>query len=168
MPSATSDPRRARGSVAPPDGLRARRGCACRRAKRRTAAQPCPAGGREPLPLDSLRRGNAPRRAARRRRPRSPGRQPRRPVRQPRRIDATAILPPPATEGRLQRLQVRDGAVQMHMTGTASPPPRPRTLPVPSARNYLYFYGGAIRFGKLTMTDADMQLVDADQSNPFD
>ncbi|PYR57073.1 MAG: hypothetical protein DMF85_14790 [Acidobacteria bacterium] len=72
-------------------------------------------------------------------------------------IDATAILPPPATEGRLQRLQVRDGAVQMHMTGTASPPPRPRTLPVPSARNYLYFYGGTIRFGKLTMTDADMQ-----------
>jgi len=83
-------------------------------------------------------------------------------------IDATAILPPPATEGRLQRLQVRDGAVQMHLTRSASPPPRPRTLPVPSARNYLYFYGGTIRFGKLTMTDADMRLVDADQSNPFD
>jgi hypothetical protein len=83
-------------------------------------------------------------------------------------IDATAILPPPATEGRLQRLQIRSGAVQMHMTGGAVLPPRPGTLPVPSAPNYLYFYGGTIRFGKLTMTDADMQLVDADPADPFD
>jgi hypothetical protein len=83
-------------------------------------------------------------------------------------VDATAILPPPATEGRLRQLRVASGLVHMHMTGTATPPARPRTLPVPSARNYLYFYGGTIRFGKLTMTEADMQLVDANQADPFD
>jgi hypothetical protein len=54
------------------------------------------------------------------------------------------------------------------MTGPAKPPVRPATLPVPAARNYLYFFGGSIRFGKLTMSDADMQLVDADPSTPFD
>ena len=56
----------------------------------------------------------------------------------------------------------------MHMTGDGAPPQRPATLPLPSARNYLYFYGGSIRFGKLTMSDADMQLIDADPSTPFD
>jgi hypothetical protein len=54
------------------------------------------------------------------------------------------------------------------MSGSAQPPPRQATLPLPSARNYLYFFGGVIRFGKLTMTDADMQLIDADPSTPFD
>jgi hypothetical protein len=83
-------------------------------------------------------------------------------------IDAAAILPPPATEGRLRQLQIRSGLVQMRMTGPGAPSGRPRTLPVPSARNYLYFYGGTIRFGKLTMTDADMQLVDAHPADPFD
>jgi len=48
------------------------------------------------------------------------------------------------------------------------PPRRPATLPFPAAKNYLYFYGGSIRFGKLTMSDADMQLIDADPSTPFD
>ena len=56
----------------------------------------------------------------------------------------------------------------MRMTGSASPPPRPATLPLPRARNYLYFFGGSIRFGKLTMSDADMQLIDADPRDPFD
>ena len=28
--------------------------------------------------------------------------------------------------------------------------------------------GGTIRFGKLTMTDADLQLIDADPKDPFD
>ena len=53
-------------------------------------------------------------------------------------------------------------------SASAEPPPRPRSLPLTSAKNYLYFYGGSIRFGKLTMTDADMQLIDASPATPFD
>jgi hypothetical protein len=83
-------------------------------------------------------------------------------------MDTAAMLPPPQTEGRLQRVVVSGNRLSMRMTGAASPPPRPATLPLPSARNYLYFFGGTIRFGKLTMSDADMQLIDADPSNPFD
>src|SRR5262249_10489586 len=60
------------------------------------------------------------------------------------------------------------GRLRMTMTGPARPPARPATLPVPSARNYLYFFGGSIRFGKLTMSDADLARVDANPSDPVD
>ena len=83
-------------------------------------------------------------------------------------LDTAAMLPPPKTEGKLQRVAVSGDRLTMHMIGDAAPPQRPATLPLPSARNYLYFYGGSVRFGKLTMSDADMQLIDADPSTPFD
>jgi len=83
-------------------------------------------------------------------------------------MDTAAILPPPRTEGRLQRVAIADNRLAMRMTGPGAPPARPSTLPLPSARNYLYFFGGSIRFGKLTMSDADMQLIDADPRTPFD
>ena len=83
-------------------------------------------------------------------------------------MDTAAMLPSPRMEGRLQRVAVTGNRLSMRMTGAGSPPPRPATLPLPSARNYLYFFGGTVRFGKLTMSDADMQLIDADPSTPFD
>jgi hypothetical protein len=83
-------------------------------------------------------------------------------------MDTAALMPPPRTEGRLQSVAITGNRLTMKMTGPAKPPKRPATLPLPSARNYLYFFGGSIRFGKLTMTDADMQLIDADPSTPFD
>ena len=32
----------------------------------------------------------------------------------------------------------------------------------------MYYRGGVLRFGKLTMNDADMQLIDPDPADPFD
>jgi hypothetical protein len=83
-------------------------------------------------------------------------------------LDTAALLPPPKTEGKLQQVSVSGDRLTMHLTGTVTPPQRPATLPLPSARNYLYFFGGSIRFGKLTMTDTDMQLIDANPRDPFD
>jgi len=83
-------------------------------------------------------------------------------------IDATALMPPPKTEGRLQSVAISGSHLTMHMVGPGDPTGRPTTLPLPTAKNYIYFYGGAIRFGKLTMTNADMQLIDADPRDPFD
>jgi hypothetical protein len=83
-------------------------------------------------------------------------------------IDTAAVLPPPRTEGRLRQVAVTGQLVTMQMSGPASPPARPKTLPLPQARNYLYFFGGSIRFGKLTMSDADLQLIDADPQDPFE
>ena len=34
--------------------------------------------------------------------------------------------------------------------------------------NFVYFRGGRLRFGKLEMIDADLHIVDGDQSDPFD
>ena len=83
-------------------------------------------------------------------------------------IDTTAMLPPPRTEGRLQQVAIANQRLTMHLAGAATPPARPATLPLPRARNYIYFFGGSIRFGKLTMSDADMQLIDAEPRDPFD
>ncbi len=79
-----------------------------------------------------------------------------------------ALLPPPATEGRVKDVRLSGDRLVMLMVGSASPPGRTGTLPEPKARNYLYFHGGSVRFGKLTMSDADLQLVDADAADPFD
>ena len=83
-------------------------------------------------------------------------------------MDAAAMLPPPRTEGKLQRAEIAGSRLHLKMIGAAAPPPHPATRPLPSAKNYLYFYGGSIRFGKLTMSDTDMQLIDADPRDSFD
>lgn len=83
-------------------------------------------------------------------------------------MDPTALLPPPRMTGRVQTVAIAGNRLVMGLTGGATPPKRPATLPAPGTRNYLYFFGGSIRFGKLTMSDADMLLIDADPSTPFD
>jgi hypothetical protein len=83
-------------------------------------------------------------------------------------LSPAQVLPPPTTEGRVKDVRVTADSLVMTMIGDAKPPPRPRTLPEPSSRNYVYFHGGSVRFGKLTMVDADLQLADADPSDPFD
>jgi hypothetical protein len=83
-------------------------------------------------------------------------------------LDTATLMPPPRTEGRLKSVAISGNRLALTMTGPGAPPTRPATLPLPGARNYLYFFGGAIRFGKLTMTETDMQLIDANPGDPFD
>jgi hypothetical protein len=83
-------------------------------------------------------------------------------------IDAAELMPPPKTEGHVQSVSIAGTHLTMHMVGAGAPTGRPSTLPLQTAKNYIYFYGGTIRFGKLTMTNADMQLIDADPRDPFD
>lgn len=78
------------------------------------------------------------------------------------------ILPPPEIRGRVARASiVGTRLVQVFDAGGQSAPKR-LTLPAPTARNYIYFNGGTITFGKLTMRDADLQLIDDDPRDPFD
>ena len=80
-------------------------------------------------------------------------------------LNPGALLPPPAIEGRLQSVQVEgDRIVQRYGPGrlAALKPPDP------SAPNYMYYSGGVLKFGKLTMTDTDMQLIDENPRDPFD
>ena len=57
-------------------------------------------------------------------------------------------------------------AVVFEQFGSADNRP---TLAPPDARarNYMYYRGGVLKFGKLTMEDTDLLLVDANQKNPF-
>jgi hypothetical protein len=76
-------------------------------------------------------------------------------------LDSSKMLPPPATTGHLLRAVVRDNRlVQTFGRGAAG---RPR-----GGGNYIWFRGGSIRFGKLTMSDADLQLIDMHPADPFD
>ncbi|HEY2431523.1 MAG TPA: hypothetical protein VGI12_02545 [Vicinamibacterales bacterium] len=76
-------------------------------------------------------------------------------------LDSGKMLPPPATSGHLVGAAVRDN----HLMQTFG---RGAALRPKSGGNYIWFRGGTIRFGKLTMSDADLQLIDQQQADPFD
>jgi hypothetical protein len=74
------------------------------------------------------------------------------------------LTPPPHMEGRVTRVAIQNGKiVQYFDSGRHS-----RALQPPFAASaYIYHHGGVIRFGKLTMTDADLELV-GDRRGAFD
>ena len=78
------------------------------------------------------------------------------------------VLPPPEIKGRLSKVTVVGNRLMQTFApadGKQDPALQP---PDRRARNYIYFGGGTITFGKLTMSDADLQLIDADMRDPFD
>jgi uncharacterized protein YpmS len=75
------------------------------------------------------------------------------------------LLPPPRISGRLQAVRIEPGTV-VQIFGPGHDAPLP--LPDRRMRNYMYYRGGTLRFGKLTMSDTDMALIDANQEDPFD
>jgi len=83
-------------------------------------------------------------------------------------LSPTGLLPPPEVEGRVGRVEVTDSQIVQifrPQDGRAAEPLKP---PVPKAENYMFFRGGVLRFGKLTMDDTDLFIQDADPSDPFD
>ena len=86
-------------------------------------------------------------------------------------MDPEIIIPPPEIRGKISSVQiVGDEVVQFFgPAGKASGAAASRLTP--SRRrgaNYMYYRGGTIRFGKLTMTNADLKIVDRDSKNAFD
>jgi hypothetical protein len=78
------------------------------------------------------------------------------------------VLPPPEITGRLSQVAVKGGRLVQTFEDPSRGRPARLVLPSPGSPNYVYFGGGDIRFGKLTMHDADLQLIDADPRDPFD
>jgi hypothetical protein len=79
-------------------------------------------------------------------------------------IDPTEVLPPPKLRGKIASVRIEgEEIVQTFGAGTAAPI-RPRAV----ARNHIYWRGGNLRFGKLTMRNTDLELIDMDPSDPFD
>jgi hypothetical protein len=79
-------------------------------------------------------------------------------------LDPSALLPPPTMNGKITAVRVEGNAlVQTFGSG------EPKSLnPPPVAKNYIYWRGGQLSFGKLTMTETDLELVDDDPRDPFD
>ena len=72
-------------------------------------------------------------------------------------LDPTSLLPPPAIEGRVTSIRVQGNElVQTFGTPAASTPLSP---PDTTVRAFMYYKGGMLRFGKLLMSDAEMQIV---------
>ena len=83
-------------------------------------------------------------------------------------IDPGRVLPPPRIQGTLTSVDLANGQLNMTMSvsdGTADAQLAPADA---KSRHYVYFAGNQIRFGKLLMTNADLQLIDADERDPFD
>jgi hypothetical protein len=83
-------------------------------------------------------------------------------------ISAGQVLPPPEIVGRMTRVLVRGNTLVQTFEDASQGRPGRLVPPSPAARNYIYFGGGDITFGKLTMHDADLQLIDTDPRDPFD
>ena len=78
-------------------------------------------------------------------------------------LDEAIALPPPKIQGNITAVRIEgDQLVQTFGQAKSS------TANKPSSSNFMAYRGGVLRFGKLTMTDTDMRLVDADPSDPFD
>jgi hypothetical protein len=76
-------------------------------------------------------------------------------------LDATRMLPSPRTTGRLTNAFIRgDALVQIFGKGAGAA--------ARASGNYIWFRGASIRFGRLTMSDADLKLIDMDLRDPFD
>jgi hypothetical protein len=80
-------------------------------------------------------------------------------------LDPAALIPPPTIEGRLQSVRIDGDTIVQRFGPGRLPALKP---PDPAAANYMYYSGGILKFGKLTMANTDMQLIDDNPRDPFD
>jgi hypothetical protein len=80
-------------------------------------------------------------------------------------MDPVKLLPAPAFEGKLTRVRV-DGDQLVQTFGARD---SATNLRVPDSRApaYMYYKGGALKFGKLLMLDAEMQIVSLHPTGSF-
>jgi hypothetical protein len=78
-------------------------------------------------------------------------------------LDISKVLPVPGFSGRLSAVRIENERL-VQVFGNADPrPASPGT-----SRHHIYWRGGQLSFGKLTMTETDLELVDEDPRDPFD
>jgi hypothetical protein len=78
-------------------------------------------------------------------------------------LDPERLLPPPHVVGGVTQVRVQAGQI-VQFFGTAE---KTSDGKMP-ASNYMAYRGNQLRFGKLTMSDTDLILIDMDPNDPFD
>ena len=81
-------------------------------------------------------------------------------------LDPEKLLPPPRIRGRVTAVRIEgDRMIQTFSGGARGKPLSPS---LPKEKNYMFMSGNVLSFGKLTMQEADLQIIDADPKDPFD
>jgi hypothetical protein len=83
-------------------------------------------------------------------------------------LDPDQILPPPELKGHLVRVDVENQVIVLEFKSSDESGKQTVIASGCGGRNYLAFKGGSVRFGRLTMNDTDLELIDADPADPFD
>lgn len=81
-------------------------------------------------------------------------------------VEPFKIFPPPQMGGYISDMRVQSGGLQLFFSGKTMV--NFPALPVKDAKNYLFLYQGDVKFGKLMMVDARLQMVDMSQKSDFD
>lgn len=83
-------------------------------------------------------------------------------------LDPESILPPPQIRGHLVSIELKNGAIDLKFDAGRKGADFPEAASACGGQNYLALKGGTVRFGKLTMSDADLELIDSQPADPFD
>ena len=84
-------------------------------------------------------------------------------------LDPLAIIPPPVVEGKPKSVRFEDAYLVQEFFHTADDTIFGSYVRVdPGAKNFVYFRGGTLRFGRLTMSDTDLLIGDTDEHDPLD
>jgi hypothetical protein len=83
-------------------------------------------------------------------------------------LDPGKILPPPELRGHLATVDIENNAIVLSFKSSEQSGKQTVVASTCGGRNYLAFKGGSVRFGKLTMSDTDLELIDSDPADPFD
>ena len=78
-------------------------------------------------------------------------------------LDPGSLLPPPHVSGKVTDVKARSGQI-VQVFGKVNPVSNWKT----SSANYMAYRNNRLRFGKLTMSDTDLVLIDMDSKDPFD
>lgn len=76
-------------------------------------------------------------------------------------LDVSKLLPPPHIQGKVTAVRIEHNRVVTIFGSGETGPPLERG-------NYMAFQGNKLRFGKLTMEDADITVLDLDPGDPLD
>jgi len=84
-------------------------------------------------------------------------------------VDLVTLLPPPHIRGRIVSARLERNEIVVVYGNGAKTPGGPAEPDDPSlSGNYMLFRGHRVKFGKLTMEDTDLTVVDLDAKDPLD